>query len=670
MFEKTTSFSLMAIDEQVKTAVEVVDRVDYDELARRVPRGSDYLTIVVRAVSAGDYWGPNNNHDYFSEEELLSAYSTFMDAHVFKNHANKDVARAIGAVFDSLYDRTMHYVALAIGVDRTADPDTANGVAKGYLTDVSMGCKVRYVSCPLCGKIAYRPEERCDHLLQMKGKIVDGQLIYEINHGVRFHDISLVLNGADKTAKILTTLGKTASMNKTASWRGAVKAAYHAKSADFDKQVPSTGPYVLDVDSEVDRAALGAHLADRAEADGRTALRLLIRHRPMPDGLLDAVRGTWLSRGVEPHLPSFFLPATSLLHGCDIVPTPREWTRLFLGPSVQLDGASDPSFWLDPVKVDAQGALGEAAAIGRLLGRIPVPLLPRVRQRMSCLPDLAELLYPLIALRDAEAFTESGEDPDFARNWRIGNPNVAKIYRLTITICPAAGMPGSGLPDALAYADERDGLEKQAAPIYTRTKALLLGTPVIYAASGYANEKRNRGEALSAPEAAAASAPGLLSLLNVVYGPSVGRFAEDMVTPLLSASRNEAARLFKATAAERTEMRKVAELDPRTSLMLQAFRKAAAGDARGAREAAAEASLDREAMASELVRYGVKVAAVLKDYLAMVGGNLVGAKNPVREMVTGGAYTVDGLLVSSLLGAGLAGSQRLDRAKKPDGVSR
>lgn len=202
MFNKITSFKIDRDDveildsELVKTASELLlpDGHQYDP---------DFVYMKVRAVSAGEYWGCNKNADFFPEEELKKNYKTFFDAHVFKNHENKEVEKAIGDVLDTTWNDEMKYVELFIRVDKRIAPTIARGFEKGFMTDVSMGCKIDHSICSICGNLAKTQSQYCDHIKREKHRVYDdGRKVYEININPRFHDISAVLNGADRTAKM------------------------------------------------------------------------------------------------------------------------------------------------------------------------------------------------------------------------------------------------------------------------------------------------------------------------------------------------------------------------------------------------------------------------------------------------------------------------------------
>lgn len=188
-------FNVASTDELVKIASDV----DFPEGFVYDP---DFLYMWVRIVSAGEYYGPNKNGDYFPEDELVAYWETFNEAHPFKNHENKNVENAIGKIITVRWNPMMKCVELLKGIDRKRAPEIVRGYLKGYLTDVSMGCKVPYTECSICGNKARKRSEFCDHIkynrLQYLG---NGERVFEINFKPKFHDSSTVLNGAERVAK-------------------------------------------------------------------------------------------------------------------------------------------------------------------------------------------------------------------------------------------------------------------------------------------------------------------------------------------------------------------------------------------------------------------------------------------------------------------------------------
>lgn len=188
----------------------------------------DFLYMWIRIVSAGEFWGSNKNADYFEEPELVEYFQTFNEAHPFKNHENKLIENAIGKIISVRWNPVMKCVELLKAIDKKRAPEVARGYVKGYLTDVSMGCKVPYTVCSICGNKARKKSEFCDHVKYFRNQMLqNGEKVFELNYKPRFHDSSTVLNGADRVSKaffiidsppknaIVSSFRKSASTGKT-----------------------------------------------------------------------------------------------------------------------------------------------------------------------------------------------------------------------------------------------------------------------------------------------------------------------------------------------------------------------------------------------------------------------------------------------------------------------
>lgn len=184
-----------------------------------------YCYVLVNALGAGEYFGSNINADYFPWDALAHegddyGYKTFLNAHAFQHHANKDPTRAFGVPVVSVLNPRMKRVELIIRLDRElAKKWGADGIItrieNGEFPDVSMGCKVPFDVCSKCGHHSKTRDDYCLHMRppeELRGiygpnKILpDGTKIYVVNTRPRFFDISFVFIGADKTAKVMAKL--------------------------------------------------------------------------------------------------------------------------------------------------------------------------------------------------------------------------------------------------------------------------------------------------------------------------------------------------------------------------------------------------------------------------------------------------------------------------------
>jgi len=172
----------------------------------------EFLYVRVRAVTANI---PNNNGDLFIIDELKRTFKTFINQRVFKNHKSDNVTNAVGRIVDAVWvdhpqDKEHPYVECLLEIDRKKDQELVRGIEKGYISDVSMGCRVEYSICSCCGNKAHTEREYCDCIKKAKGKHYcpyckkksEPHGIHEENYGVEFFELSFVTDGADREAVV------------------------------------------------------------------------------------------------------------------------------------------------------------------------------------------------------------------------------------------------------------------------------------------------------------------------------------------------------------------------------------------------------------------------------------------------------------------------------------
>jgi hypothetical protein len=186
--------------------------------------------VLVTALGAGEYYGANVNSDFFPWEALMHkgkeyGYETFLDSHAFAHHANKDPERAFGVPVVSALNDRMKKVELVIKLDREKAKMEGAGhivdrIDAGDFPDVSMGCKVPFDVCSICGNRSKTRNDYCEHMRpgpEKKGIwgpnriLEDGRQICVYNTLPRFFDISFVFIGADKIAKAMAKLASRGS---------------------------------------------------------------------------------------------------------------------------------------------------------------------------------------------------------------------------------------------------------------------------------------------------------------------------------------------------------------------------------------------------------------------------------------------------------------------------
>ena len=195
------------------------------------------VAVLISALGASEYWGQNSNGDHFRwgplthdcrghrgvkhewddfAKKVIPAYGywTFLQAHPFAHHRNKDAGRAFGSVPAVALNRRMRRVELVALVNRAKAREfggthVIDRIDAGDYPDCSMGCRVPYDVCLICG---HKSKTRADYCGCVKGLgmgtiLPDGRIVGVDNPHPRFFDISFVYIGADKTSKMMAKLG-------------------------------------------------------------------------------------------------------------------------------------------------------------------------------------------------------------------------------------------------------------------------------------------------------------------------------------------------------------------------------------------------------------------------------------------------------------------------------
>lgn len=239
----------------VKLATEMHPEIaKYISNAKKIPGKTQLL---IDALGAGEWWGSNKNGDYFPHDQLSHpgrdyGYQTFMHhAFPYRHHVNKDPLKAFGdKVILSAYHPGMHRVQLIVAVHDPKCQDILQRVDNGDFPDVSMGCRVPYDQCSVCGNRAKNRAQYCDDLKWRMNKILpDGRKVMAINWRPKFFDISFVLIGAEKASKVLMKVAQQQQPVRSSAelgekyynklWKGAdLKSAAVDKKSAITKEVP------------------------------------------------------------------------------------------------------------------------------------------------------------------------------------------------------------------------------------------------------------------------------------------------------------------------------------------------------------------------------------------------------------------------------------------------
>lgn len=246
------------------------------EFFEKYPKSDKKLYVLSNTVSAGEFYGSNDNADYFKEHELNAedqdvndpacyGYKAFYRAGVFRHHKNKDPAKSYGRVIYSFYNPRMHRIELIIEIDpdlacRFGHADLVEAIRAGLRLAVSMGCRVAYDQCMHCGKKSKTQSDYCKHLMFERNRVyADGTVAAMYNPKPRFFDISFVVVGGDPLAYSMVKLASGVPMSSAElatdlmAWttdplygvEPKHKVAQRTKLADIIKHVPAEAVHAI-----------------------------------------------------------------------------------------------------------------------------------------------------------------------------------------------------------------------------------------------------------------------------------------------------------------------------------------------------------------------------------------------------------------------------------------
>jgi hypothetical protein len=294
----------------------------YEEISKYASVGTEFFKTItpvpghsfvyVLAVSAYERYGENRNGDGFpnevykpmatppwiAEEDVLTRWlHTFEEnGHNYRHHVNKDPAKAVGKIIKAFWNPSMYRAELLIDLEDAKAPDLAERIAAAEYPPVSMGTKVPYDVCNVCGNRAPTRAQYCHHLKYQMREIVAGVRVAALNPKPKFFDISWVIRPADVTAYMMKKVADNvpyelltgASAGEYVNEMAERKLAAH-KVAVIDKVVQGVP---LDAKTEnVDPT----HLSNVCNMRGQ-ALRLGANMPTMVDSMLKRLAGFPLSK--------------------------------------------------------------------------------------------------------------------------------------------------------------------------------------------------------------------------------------------------------------------------------------------------------------------------------------------------------------------------------------
>ena len=149
----------------------------------------------------------NSNGDIFPEAELVKAHKKWKEKPLCIDHKSNSVDHTRGIIVDTYYDRNLKRVIALCALDKANYPDLAKKVSTGMSNSVSMGTGVGRAICFDCGQVARAEQDFCHH---MRNKSCYG----EINVDLSPIELSIVVNGADPSAKIKHIIASANAMSE------------------------------------------------------------------------------------------------------------------------------------------------------------------------------------------------------------------------------------------------------------------------------------------------------------------------------------------------------------------------------------------------------------------------------------------------------------------------
>lgn len=271
------------------------------ELIESIAPQPGRLYLVNSALAAGEVVGFNKRGDWFTEAGLVNTppgwedipvwdiearrkaanhsqivpgygmcawgYPTFYNAHRFKHHVNKDPNKAYGYILGAFWDERMKRVILVSELIEemcrsNGGMDVYEKIKAGFFPDSSMGSKVPYDRCSICGHKAVSPAEYCIHVRKgapapygMKSLMPDGRRCGVYNDQPRFFDDSFVFVGAERSAKIMSDLTPMVKGSNAYSQTIFPFSVSRSKLASADQSTVST-PVSPRLDSHSDKNSI------------------------------------------------------------------------------------------------------------------------------------------------------------------------------------------------------------------------------------------------------------------------------------------------------------------------------------------------------------------------------------------------------------------------------
>jgi hypothetical protein len=490
---------------------------------------------LVNALSAGEYYGSNRNGDFFPESELIAHHKTFEEhGHVYKHHVNKNPEKAFGRVVFSHYNNRMKRVELVLELDNVRAKSIIDGLRRGELPAVSMGCKVPYDVCTECGHKAKRMSDYCECLRYRMNKILpNGKRVCARNVRPRFFDLSVVTIPAEKTASFMEFFGD--SIGRLVS-----SVSHHTeKVADWGEEFMKSA-------TMYNMAEIKKEVITKIEHIDEDPKALILKSKKD------------LGEEIIEKLSEYPLhEVLSTMLGLRIVPTKEEFQKLALS-SIGLEDIAQ--------KLESDGIVFEVEEISEA---IPNDIKldnynEKVADLLSEKISSVSLTKPLILARSLVTLSRSAENDfgrvlidkeaevkiDATKNPIVPLALLGSVYHGYTKVYNETDLKGfskfvkrhpwifaallGGTAGASVFA-QRKSFEKMSSTmgaIERGLKSALIAVPVSYYASGIKEEKARKGKTITGTEDFVRKHPMLVALAGTIAlgkaGKTIGKWSSKM----------------------------------------------------------------------------------------------------------------------------------------------
>jgi inorganic pyrophosphatase len=171
-----------------------------------------------------------------------TADKNYIANEVIVHNCNNDPKKTLGKVESSIFNPNMHRVELIIRVDKNKcdmwnHSDLFDKLMNNEKQGLSMGCKILFDICSICGNRAKNKKEYCEHIIKQLGQLLpNGKEVVMINPQPKFFDISFVNSPAWEPAHVIKLIDNNENLKQ-----------FHIGSAleflDDKKEVKKTAMY-------------------------------------------------------------------------------------------------------------------------------------------------------------------------------------------------------------------------------------------------------------------------------------------------------------------------------------------------------------------------------------------------------------------------------------------